>query len=97
MLDELPISASAGPAQGPAQSVPQLATESESSSREPPSTRDAIDPILMALGHDPVTLDQLVARTGWSASALGAHLLELELDDAVCRLPGGLYQRRSTA
>jgi DNA processing protein len=56
---------------------------------------DAQDPVLRALGHDPATLDQLVGRTGWSAAALGARLLELELNDAVSRLPGGLFQRRS--
>jgi DNA processing protein len=53
------------------------------------------DPLLQALGHDPVTLDALGARTGWSARELSARLLELELDDQVARLPGGLYQRRS--
>jgi DNA processing protein len=53
------------------------------------------DPLLQALGHDPVTLDALCARTGWSAQQLAARLLELELQDQVARLPGGLYQRRS--
>jgi DNA processing protein len=55
------------------------------------------DPILRALGHDPATLDALCARTGWSAQELSARLLELELEDRVARLPGGLYQRRSHA
>jgi DNA processing protein len=52
------------------------------------------DPLLNALGHDPVTLDALLARTGESAATLGARLLELELEGRVARLPGGLYQRR---
>jgi DNA processing protein len=52
------------------------------------------DPLLEALGSDPVTLDALLARTGWPAAELSAKLLELELDGAVARLPGGLYQRR---
>ena len=52
--------------------------------------------LLEALGHDPVTLDALLARTGESASTLSARLLELELDGQVARLPGGLYQRRSS-
>ncbi len=55
------------------------------------------DPVLQALGHDPATLDALCARTGWSTQELSARLLELELDDRVARLPGGLYQRRSHA
>lgn len=55
------------------------------------------DAVLDALGHDPVTLDALCARTGWSAHELSARLLELELEDRVARLPGGLYQRRGLA
>jgi DNA processing protein len=55
------------------------------------------DPVLHALGHDPVSLDALTARTGWAAPDLLARLLDLELEDRVARLPGGLYQRRSGA
>ena len=54
------------------------------------------DPLLDALGHDPATLDALGARTGLGAADLNARLLELELDGQVARLPGGLFQRRST-
>lgn len=50
-------------------------------------------PLLAALGHDPVSLDALVARTGWPAAQLQAQLLELELSGEVARLPGGLFQR----
>jgi DNA processing protein len=55
------------------------------------------DPLLTVLGHDPATLDALVARCGWSAQRLAARLLELELDGHIARLPGGLYQRRESA
>lgn len=55
------------------------------------------DPLLEALGHDPVTLDALGLRTGEGAAALQAQLLELELAGQVARLPGGLYQRRGQA
>ena len=55
------------------------------------------DPLLDAIGYDPVTLDTLIARTGRSAADLGARLLELELDGLVQRLPGQLFQRRVTA
>jgi DNA processing protein len=51
------------------------------------------DAVLQALGHDPVSLDALMARCGWPAPALNAHLLTLELTGQVARLPGGLYQR----
>lgn len=55
------------------------------------------DPVLAALGHDPVTLDALAARTGWSPAQLSAHLLELELAGSVARLPGHLFQRLVSA
>jgi DNA processing protein len=61
----------------------------------PPSAPD--DPLLDALGHDPATLDALQARTGWPTAELTARLLELELDGRVARLPGGLFQRRTSA
>ena len=51
------------------------------------------DPLLEALGHDPVTLDALISRTGCPAPELMARLMTLELDGLVARLPGGLYQR----
>ncbi len=51
------------------------------------------DPLLAALGFDPVTLDALVARTGMSAAELSSRLLDLELEGRVSRLPGQLFQR----
>jgi len=66
--------------------------------REGRADGDAVeDPLLVALGHDPVTLDALSARTGLSAGDLSAKLLELELQGRVARLPGQLFQRRSGA
>ena len=59
----------------------------------PPAKGDAV---LAALGHDPLSLDALINRCGWPAPALSAHLLTLELDGHVARLPGGLYQRRGS-
>lgn len=58
---------------------------------------DAADPVLAALGLDPLSLDSLQARCGWATADLLARLLELELDGLVARLPGGLFQRRATA
>ena len=51
------------------------------------------DPLLAALGFDPVSLDALQARTGLDTPHLQARLLELELDGQVTRLPGGLFQQ----
>ena len=53
--------------------------------------------LLDALGHDPVTTDALVSRTAWPVSILAGKLLELELEGLVARLPGGLYQRRTSS
>ncbi len=55
------------------------------------------DPILAAMGYDPVSQDALSARTGWGAADLGARLLELELMGQVARLPGQLFQRVASA
>ncbi len=55
------------------------------------------DSVLRALGHDPATLDALMARCGWPAPQLNARLLELELTGQVVRLPGGLFQRIGSA
>ena len=51
------------------------------------------DPLLDALGFDPIGLDELIARTGQSAAALSARLLDLELEGRVSRLPGQVFQR----
>jgi DNA processing protein len=53
--------------------------------------------VLEALGHDPVSLDALIARTGYDAATLQAYLLELELAGDAARLPGGLFQRHIQA
>lgn len=49
--------------------------------------------LLQAMGHDPIGLDELVNRTGWSATELNVRLLDLELQDLVARLPGQRFQR----
>ena len=74
--------------------LPLPASFSASAPSPSPGTRAAADPLLTALGHDPVTLDALGDRTGWPTAELQAHLLSLELDGQVVRLPGGLFQRR---
>jgi DNA processing protein len=55
------------------------------------------DGLLQALGHDPVSLDALIDRTGIPAAQLQVQLLELELQGDVARLPGGLFQRQALA
>ncbi len=68
-----------------------------SEARQAELVLDEEDPVLAALGFDPVTLDALVARTDWSAAALSVRLLELELNGQIARLPGQLFQRIGAA
>lgn len=51
------------------------------------------DPVLIALGHDPITLDALGMRLGWPPEELSARLLDLELDGRIARLAGQRFQR----
>ncbi|NOV25733.1 DNA-protecting protein DprA [Cupriavidus necator] len=54
---------------------------------------DRADPLLAALGYDPVTLDALCERSGQPPDAAAARLLELELAGLAERLPGNLFRR----
>jgi DNA processing protein len=69
----------------PATALPAVATPVAASQHD--------DPLLAALGFDPVDLDTLVTRTGRPAADLTAALLELELAQRLERLPGNRYQR----
>ncbi len=63
----------------------------------PQEAPGADDPLLLALGFDPVSQEALSARTGMGPAELGARLLELELSGDVARLPGQLFQRLGRA
>ncbi|MDQ2137434.1 DNA-processing protein DprA [Alcaligenaceae bacterium B3P038] len=56
---------------------------------------DRADPLLAALGFDPVSIETLAARTGLDAASLSAQLITLELAGDVHALPGDRYQRRA--
>lgn len=58
-----------------------------------PAAQDSDDPLLAALGHDPVEPDALLARIGGTPGELSTRLLLLELDGLLERLPGGFVQR----
>ncbi len=49
--------------------------------------------VLGCAGYDPVTIDELAARSGLTADTLSVILLQLELDGHIATLPGGRYQR----
>lgn len=78
VLEELQLAASPAPA-ADGGPTPGLGTEEAA--------------LLKAMGHDPLSLDTLQARTGLATAVLQARLLELELRGWVARLPGGWLQR----
>jgi len=49
--------------------------------------------LLAAMGHDPMTVDGLVARTGFAAEVVSSMLLLLELRGHVLSNPGGFFTR----
>ncbi|MGK7296675.1 MAG: DNA-processing protein DprA [Candidatus Wenzhouxiangella sp. M2_3B_020] len=49
--------------------------------------------LLAALGHDPVSVDELIQRTNLTTQAVSSMLLELELQGRVASLGGGRYSR----
>jgi DNA processing protein len=49
--------------------------------------------LLRALGFDPVTTDDLVARLAWPVERVMTHLLELEMSGTIAQMPGGGFQR----
>ncbi len=64
------------------------------------ATRDSLaaldkeyEMLLDALGFEPATLDELVARTGLPDGSVASMLLILELEGCVAALPGGRYDR----
>ncbi len=60
----------------------------------PAAEADASLTQLLALaGHDPVSIDQLVERSGLPAADIQAALLTLEMQQHIELLPGGQYRR----
>jgi DNA processing protein len=49
--------------------------------------------LLDYLGHEPISIDLLVERSGLTAEAISSMLLVLELQGIVAAAPGGLYSR----
>jgi DNA processing protein len=59
----------------------------------PATANPEVAGLLVHLGYDPCDIDALCARSGLTAAAVSAMLLQLELEGKVASLPGGLYQR----
>nr|WP_211162067.1 DNA-processing protein DprA [Aromatoleum petrolei] len=101
VLDELAWGGTRAPAPPPARSPARgrkRAEEDASHALFPaPAPHADLPPeqaaVLDALGHDPLDVDTLAARSGLTLDALYAILLSLELDGRISRLPGGRFQR----
>ncbi len=53
----------------------------------------AVVSLLEAAGHDPVSVDELSARSGMQTAEVQATLLSMELEGRMERLPDGRYQK----
>jgi DNA processing protein len=73
---------------------PTVAADAPARGHDPRASEEGL---LAQMGFDPVTIDVLVERTGDSADEIAAGLVRLELDDLVCALPGGYWQRLAHA
>jgi DNA processing protein len=73
----------------------QNITEVATSRGEPPPLDNKYEMLLDAAGFEPVDIDILALRTGWSGHAVASMLLLLELQGRVAPQPGGRYCRMS--
>jgi DNA processing protein len=73
-----------------------LADEAEESVAAPGDLGAEQVRVLDSLGHDPASIDQLVERSGLTASGVSSILLELELRGLVTPAVGGRYLRAHT-
>jgi len=77
-----------------------LSQQSVAAAPAAPSGDRLADPayrqLLDALGYDPLTVDGLVARTGFTANTVSSMLLLLELEGHVSSSPGGFFTRNGT-
>ena len=88
ILDEIGhLAGLSGPPTLPSSSTPNGSAETSGYLEEPQRS------VLDAVGHDPVTLDQLVGHGGLTANRLACILLALEFDGWIEALPGGRYVR----
>lgn len=70
-----------------------LTKPTQPASSPPPHSIPDYAPWLALIGPDPVSIEQLCEQTRLSAPDLQAALLQLELDNHMAALPGGLVQR----
>jgi DNA processing protein len=67
-------------------------TQAETNRLSDPDYQSLLD----ALGYDPVSIDELITRSGLTAEVVSSMLLLLELEGHVSSAPGGRYSRTDT-
>lgn len=72
----------------PGREATEVATQRNERLTDPEYVR-----LVEALGYDPVTADELIARTSLPAESVSSMLLLLELEGHVSSAPGGIYCR----
>jgi DNA processing protein len=76
-----------------------LASVARQSARETaapvPSSDSPMHALLEHIGHDPVSIDALIERSGLTSDAVSSMLLQMELNGLVSSCPGGKVQRIS--
>lgn len=89
IMEELRWQHSAAPssATAPAETTPSESAQTTSDDATP------LARLLALAGHDPVSVDQLVDRSGLPAADIQAALLTLEMQQQIEMLPGGQYRR----
>ncbi|MEN8167448.1 MAG: DNA-processing protein DprA [Pseudomonadota bacterium] len=74
-----------------------LVSSAQESAPVTDQNRPKLDPdyakLLEAMGFDPISVDELITRTGLAAESVSSMLLLLELDGHVSSAPGGYYCR----
>lgn len=73
---------------------PNKSKNSETASQSQLSQKEITDPLLIAMGDEPVDVDTLSMRLDWPVSKIQQRLLELELTEEVERLNTGRFIRR---
>lgn len=76
-----------------ANSVSHTMMEGQTSSNQ--STSDS-HPLIQIMGHDPMSLEQIVQKSGLPANEVVSQLMMLEIEGKVSSMTGGLYQQLVT-
>ena len=73
-----------------------VALEAARENTSPAPQLDSTTTVLLEhIGHDPVSIDTLIERSGLTADAVSSMLLQMELNGLVSHCPGGKVQRIS--